>query len=296
MNWLLISSENIDNENLKQIINERTPDSVIYESSFVSSELDEVLEVLPEITNCVIKHSEDSEPNENLFFLLGYLAGKDIPVYTNNLHLYENFSKFDCISYFKTIEEIEQNIEEHYEDLYTNFLRKQSYNYLMEQGMPFTPDSFALNISQENKDICECYLAAGMDVNCRDKDGTPMLNIAARNDKVELIHWLIDNGADINAVSEDRGYTAIMDAVWRGDKEITELLINKGAELNTVCKEGQTMLVLAVGANKIEICKLLAEAGADPDIKDSMGMSAYGYAKLFKKQEIIDVLEKYHKE
>ena len=51
-----------------------------------------------------------------------------------------------------------------------------------------------------------------------------MLNIAARNDKVELIHWLIDKGADINAVSEDRGYTAIMDAVWRGDKEITELL------------------------------------------------------------------------
>ena len=74
---------------------------------------------------------------------------------------------------------------QYYEDLYTNCLRKQSYNYLMEQGMPFTPDSFALNISQENKDICECYLAAGMDVNCRDKDGTPMLNIAARNDKVE---------------------------------------------------------------------------------------------------------------
>ena len=68
MNWLLISSENIDNENLKQIINESTPDSVIYESSFVSSELGEVLEVLPEITNCVIKYSDDSEPNENLFF------------------------------------------------------------------------------------------------------------------------------------------------------------------------------------------------------------------------------------
>ena len=41
---------------------------------------------------------------------------------------------------------------------------------------------------------------------------------------------------------------------------------------------------------------MLVENGADPDVPDSMGMSAYGYAQLFKKDEIAAILEKYHKE
>jgi len=135
-----------------------------------------------------------------------------------------------------------------------------------------------------------------MSVDSRDRDGTPMLNIAARNDRLDFVQWLVEQGADINAVSEDRGYTAIMDAVWRGNIEITEYLIKKGSDLNTINKEGQSMLVLAVGANRTQICKILAENGANPDIPDAMGMSAYGYAKLFKKVDIVSILEKYHKE
>ena len=49
------------------------------------------------------------------------------------------------------------------------------------------------------------------------------------------------------------------------------------------------------GTGKFEICQLLAESGADPDIKDQMGMSAYEYAKLFGKKDILEVLQKYHK-
>ena len=54
--------------------------------------------------------------------------------------------------------------------------------------------------------------------------------------------------------------------------------------------------VLAVGANRENIVKLLAENGADPDVKDMMGMSAYNYATLFKKQRLVDILKPYHKE
>ena len=40
----------------------------------------------------------------------------------------------------------------------------------------------------------------------------------------------------------------------------------------------------------------IAKNGADPDIKDQMGMSAYGYATLFKKTEIVEILKPFHKE
>ena len=64
----------------------------------------------------------------------------------------------------------------------------------------------------------------------------------------------------------------------------------------TISKEGQSNLVLAVGADRVNICKLLVENGSDPDVKDSMGMSAYQYATLFKKEKIAEILKPFHKE
>ena len=51
-----------------------------------------------------------------------------------------------------------------------------------------------------------------------------------------------------------------------------------------------------MGIGKENICRILAESGADPDIKDSMGMSAYEYAVLFKNEKIVKVLAPFHKE
>ena len=118
-----------------------------------------------------------------------------------------------------------------------------------------------------------------------------MLNIACRNDNFDFVKMFLELGANIEAVSDDRGYTAVMDAVWRGNEKITKFLIENGADLNTISKEGQSNLVLAVGAGRENIVKLLAENGSDCDVKDMMGMSAYNYAVLFKKTRIVDILK-----
>lgn len=174
--------------------------------------------------------------------------------------------------------------------------KREAYEYLFEKGMPFTPDSFAVCISKDKLDLCQCYVAAGMSVNVRTSEGTPMLNIAVRAEHIDGVEWLLDRGADIDAVSDDRGYTAVMDAVWRGNKNIVSMLVGRGAALDTVSKEGQTMLVLAVGAGRADICRILSDNGESPDIPDAMGMSAYAYAKLFRNEEIVAILEKNHKE
>ncbi len=167
---------------------------------------------------------------------------------------------------------------------------------LLDKGIPYTQDCFATYIAKNKIQIFNDFLEAGMDINSRDDLGTPILNVACRNDNYEFVTKILDLGADINAVSLDRGYTAVMDSVWRGNEKITSYLIKKGAELNTINKEGQTNLILAVGANRYNICKLLVENGSDPDVKDQMGMSAYTYACLFKKTSIAELLKPYHKE
>ena len=119
-------------------------------------------------------------------------------------------------------------------------------------------------------------------------------------DKNEIQSRMLNRGKgpavhSLRAQIDRREYSKYMKHVL----ELQENLDVKQAEivdLNTVSKDGQTMLVLAVGADKTEIVKMLAENGANPDIKDGMGMSAYDYAVLFKKTEILSILEKFHKE
>ena len=117
-----------------------------------------------------------------------------------------------------------------------------------EKGIPFNPDCFSFQIAKNNLEICELFVKAGMDVNERDSAGTPLLCDAARNGKKDMVQWLLEKGAEIDAVSQDRGYSAVMDAVWKSNKEIVELLVNKGANLNFVSRDGQTALILATGS------------------------------------------------
>ena len=98
-------------------------------------------------------------------------------------------------------------------------------------------------------------------------------------------------GADINAVSKDRGYSAVMDAVWKSNTEIVEFLVERGANLSYISRDGQPVLVLAVGTGNEKVCRILTEYGADPFMCDAMGMSALSYAKLFKKESLVPIFE-----
>lgn len=197
---------------------------------------------------------------------------------------------------FKNADMLLSLIRDSYNNLKTEQLQKDAHTYLFDCGMPFTPDAFAAYINKNDLDVCEKYITAGMDVNARTSDGTPMLNVAVRAENQECVEWLCKHGAYLNAMSEDRGYTAIMDAVWRGNKDLVQFFVEKGVNMNTVSKEGQTMLVLAVGAGRKDICEILAMHGENPYVPDAMGMSAYAYAKLFKQNEIVAIFEKKYKE
>lgn len=294
MKWLIISDDNKVTERLQKVISEKFAGSVTYTASSKKDQLESIVQLLPEISHAVILPTINQ--NDLLTFISGFLCGVETLIFTTNTDIDESLLNFDLIQAFDSNEDLIEFIETKSKELIEDNFQAEAYDYLYQNGYPFDADNFARYIEKWKKKVCESYVAAGMSVNSVDSDGTPMLNIAARSDNLAAVKWLVANGAEIDSLSKDRGYTAIMDAVWRGNLEITQFLVKKGAELNTISKEGQTMLVLAVGADKVDIVKVLAENGADPDIQDGMGMSAYGYAQLFKKQEILSILEKYHKE
>ena len=97
----------------------------------------------------------------------------------------------------------------------------------------------------------------------------------------------------IRCVSFGRSAEVVEKYYRKGTKIIAEGRMQTGSYIN---KEGQNNLILAVGANRESLVRLLAENGADPDVKDMMGMSAYNYAVLFKKERLVEILKPFHKE
>ena len=300
MKWLIIT----DNEDIKKqcsdFLTSSNKKDKILSSSLSIKGIKENKKILKELAACIIyaddENAIDAPLGACLSSLFGFFTSEEITVLTNIKLIYEDpiFGK-ERSKGCKNTDDLVTKLTKDYNKLSDEASMRLAKNKLLDRGIPYTADCFGTYIAKNKPEVVHEFLEAGMSINARDDLGTPMLNIACRNDNFEFVQMIFELGAEINAVSEDRGYTAVMDAVWRGNEKITKYLISKGADLNTINKEGQNNLILAVGANRESLVKLLAENGADPDVKDMMGMSAYNYAVLFKKQKLVEILEPYHK-
>ncbi len=300
MKWLIITDNDDIKNKCSELLSTNNKKDKILTSMLSLKGLKENKKHLRELAACII-YADNEEAIEaslgaSLSAIYGFFASECIPVMTNIKLLFEDslFGKDIGIG-CKSVDELINKLTKSYNKIADEGNMRLAKNKLLERGIPYTSDCFGTYIAKNKAEVVHDFLEAGMSINARDDLGTPMLNIASRNDNFEFVKMILELGAEINAVSEDRGYTAVMDAVWRGNEKITKYLISKGADLNTINKEGQNNLILAVGANRESLVKLLAENGADPDVKDMMGMSAYNYAVLFKKQRLVEILEPYHK-
>jgi hypothetical protein len=68
-------------------------------------------------------------------------------------------------------------------------------------------------------------------------------------------------------------------AVTDGDIEAVRALLAAGSDVNRKTSGGQTPLILAIVFMRIQILSLLLEAGADPQLRDSLGMNAVDWAE-----------------
>lgn len=112
-------------------------------------------------------------------------------------------------------------------------------------------------------------------------EGSTPLHLATLYNHKEIAELLISNGADVNA-KDDNGYAPIFGAVFdyeAGDRrETVQMLIAHGADVNARDTGGLTPLHTAAMNGKKEIVELLLANKADPSLKTNSGITPEEFA------------------
>ena len=103
-------------------------------------------------------------------------------------------------------------------------------------------------------------IAAVVLVGCGPSNAEDALLHAAFDENIEAAKQAIAAGADVNAKSEG-GWTLLHDLAHQGKKEIIELLITEGVDVNAKDNDDDTPLDWAIKDNHTEIRDLLRKHG-----------------------------------
>jgi len=129
-------------------------------------------------------------------------------------------------------------------------------------------------VEQNNLAEITRLLDAGADANTTGGSFEwPILVNAAAKGNPSAVQLLLEKGADIQSRTND-GQTAIMLATSMGRTDAVKLLIDAGAEINCVIPNGRPLLHEAAYNPQNGILEMLIDAGADFHIRDNYGAEA----------------------
>jgi uncharacterized protein len=192
----------------------------------------------------------------------------------------------------------------------------QAIKLFLDAGMnPNSKDStnktaLILATLSSNTSTISLLIQRGADVNARTNVGVSSLLYAVRRVDIDTIRILLANNAEVN-IQDETGETPLITSILVGRSvsvravptkedhmkeelnkiEVLQLLLNKGADVNTKNNKGETALMKASMFYYPEIVKILLNKGAAINAKDNKGETALSYAIKRKIPEIVDLLK-----
>ena len=130
-------------------------------------------------------------------------------------------------------------------------------------------------------------------MNALGPEGTTPLDDACLKGQRELVDLLLTRGAKVD-LRNRAGATPLHDAALGGDAGVVKMLLDHGADVNARDTEtGATPLYNAASWGRQEVLELLLSRGADPNTSNSKGTSALQSAIENNQPEIAAILKRH---
>ena len=128
----------------------------------------------------------------------------------------------------------------------------------------FTPLTTAAAAGAE--EISRILVKAGADLKAETYGLTPLM-FAVVSRKIPMVKLLVELGAPVDQVSSMSGQTALFSAIYAGNAEMVQAMIDLKANVNFRTKDGDTPVKAAQKGDQTDIIDLLKAAGAKEEIK-----------------------------
>ncbi len=115
------------------------------------------------------------------------------------------------------------------------------------------------------------------------------LREAIKNNSVNIVKELIDEGVDVNK-ADKYGVTPLIIAALYDQLYLVKLLLDKGAEVNHTDKYGETPLYVAAKCGQLDVAQLLLDKGAEVNKANTDGATPFDMAAYYGHTEIEDLL------
>jgi ankyrin repeat protein len=141
-----------------------------------------------------------------------------------------------------------------------------------------TPLMLALKNSVESESIISLLLENGADINSKNNQNESPLTFSLLNKNLSTTKLILSR-ADITTIDIEMLFKRILsfEKPYSFDEKdnFIKLLLDKGFDINTKNKKGNTLLIESIKTRNLNLFKLLIQKKADINIKDS-----YGYTPL----------------
>lgn len=146
-----------------------------------------------------------------------------------------------------------------------------------------------LAIREPSLKVVEVLLEHPMtQVEVRNANDESPLMLASLKGYLELCKKLIARDADVNKP----GWSPLHYAATGGHIAILTLLLDNHAYVDAASPNGSTPLMMAARYGTIDAVQVLLAAGADPNLKNALGLSAIDFAREVQREDMVTLIAK----
>ncbi len=126
-------------------------------------------------------------------------------------------------------------------------------------------------------EVVRYLLDAGADINAGDNENSSAIVNACLRGHLDIVKLMVERGASVTMADENL-MTPLHFAALGGNVEIIGLLLDRGADINAANSFGTTPLMNAAGRQPVEAVELLVQRGADVEVQTNLGQSVLASA------------------